>query len=72
MNTNKQNAMTTTPAPRMRAAQAARPLLALVMVSTLAGCEAIGTIFEAGVWVGVVIVIGIVALVAVIAGIMRR
>ena len=38
-------------------------LLALVSVFTLTGCEVIGDIFEAGVWVGVIVVVGIIALV---------
>lgn len=49
-----------------------RSLLAAVAVLTLAGCEAIGTIFEAGVWVGVIVVIGIVAIIAVVLSIFRR
>ena len=38
---------------------------ALVLFSTLtlAGCEIIGDIFKAGVWVGVLLVIGVIALV---------
>lgn len=46
--------------------------LPAVAVLTLAGCEAIGTIFEAGVWVGVIVVIGIVAIIAVVLSIFRR
>ena len=38
------------------------PLLVFAMVS-LTGCELIGDIFKAGVWVGVLIVVGIIALV---------
>jgi hypothetical protein len=72
METNSTTALTTTPADRARPAPVTRMLFALAMISTLAGCEAIGTIFEAGVWVGVIIVIGIVAVVALIAGILRR
>jgi hypothetical protein len=47
-------------------------MFALATLVALAGCEAIGTIFEAGVWVGVIVVIGIVAIIAVIASIFRR
>ena len=41
-------------------------LYALVLFSTLllTGCEVIGDIFEAGVWVGVILVIGIIGLIA--------
>lgn len=43
-------------------------LALLVMASvTLAGCEAIGDIFKAGVWVGVLFVVIIVALVGFVA-----
>lgn len=38
------------------------PLLVFAMFS-LTGCELIGDIFKAGVWVGVLIVVGIIALV---------
>jgi hypothetical protein len=44
-------------------------LLALFLIAiSSAGCEAIATIFEAGVWVGVIIVV---ILIAVIFGIVR-
>ena len=36
-------------------------LLCLFMLTTLAGCEIVGGIFEAGVWFGVVIVVLIIA-----------
>jgi hypothetical protein len=53
-----------------------RPLTRLLLASAalllLGGCEAIGTIFEAGVWVGIIVVLGIVAIVAVIASLFRR
>jgi hypothetical protein len=38
-------------------------LLALVSAFALTGCEVIGDIFEAGVWVGIIVVVGIIALV---------
>ncbi len=38
------------------------PVLFLAMAS-LSGCELIGDIFKAGVWVGVLIVVGIIALI---------
>ncbi|MFU8814425.1 MAG: hypothetical protein ACNA7W_03705 [Pseudomonadales bacterium] len=44
----------------------------MAAVFTLAGCEAIGTVFEAGVWVGVLVVIAIVAIVAVVVSLFRR
>ena len=39
--------------------------LALLVISTmtLAGCEVIGDIFEAGVWVGVILVVLVIGLV---------
>jgi hypothetical protein len=72
MKTNNFIPIAASSAKRPRPLPATRALLALAVLSTLAGCEAIGTIFEAGVWVGVVIVIVIVAVVALIAGILRR
>jgi len=44
-------------------------MLALLVIAsmTLAGCEAIGAIFKAGVWVGVLFVVVIVAIVGFIA-----
>ena len=38
-------------------------LLALVSAFALTGCEVIGDIFQAGVWVGIIVVVGIIALV---------
>jgi hypothetical protein len=35
----------------------------LVMISILTGCQAIGDIFKAGVWVGVLIVAGVIGLI---------
>ena len=43
-------------------------LLALLM----SGCEAVGTIFQAGVWVGVILVVMILAAVAFVAAKVRR
>ena len=40
----------------------AYPLLLFAMIS-LTGCELVGDIFKAGVWVGVLIVVGIIALI---------
>ena len=37
--------------------------LLVVSIVTLAGCELVGDIFEAGVWVGVILVILVVGLV---------
>jgi hypothetical protein len=43
-------------------------IIAIVVIGAMAsGCEAIGTIFKAGVWVGAVAVIAAIALVAFIA-----
>ncbi len=41
------------------------PILPIVLVSIvgLAGCELVGDIFKAGVWVGVILVIGIIGLI---------
>lgn len=38
-------------------------LMIAVLTSTLSSCEAIGGIFKAGVWSGVILVVGIIALV---------
>lgn len=38
------------------------PLLLFVMIA-LSGCELVGDIFKAGVWVGVLIVVAIIALI---------
>ena len=43
--------------------RAAPILLLLVLATTLTGCEAIGAIFEAGVWVGIIIVLVVLGLV---------
>lgn len=43
------------------------PLLAFITLST-AGCELIGDIFRAGIWVGVLIVLAIVGLVVFVMG----
>lgn len=37
-------------------------LLALVATLSLAGCEMIGNIFQAGMWVGVILVVAVIAL----------
>jgi hypothetical protein len=41
------------------------PPLSLLMLSalTLAGCQIVGDIFKAGVWVGVIAVVGVIALI---------
>ena len=38
-------------------------LLALAATLTLSGCELIGNIFQAGMWVGIILVVGVIALV---------
>lgn len=38
-------------------------LLLMLMTTTLTGCELIGDIFRAGVWVGVIAVLAILALI---------
>lgn len=49
-------------------------LLAALLFSTFNfyGCEVIGDIFKAGVWVGVIIIIIIIALIAFIARLFRK
>ena len=43
-------------------------ILAIVVIGAMtSGCEAIGTIFKAGVWVGAIAVIAVIALVAFVA-----
>ena len=43
-------------------------VLAIVVIGAMtSGCEAIGTIFKAGVWVGAIAVIAVIALVAFVA-----
>jgi hypothetical protein len=49
------------------AARPAKLILLLLLTSFVSACEAIGTIFEAGVWVGVIMVVAVIALVAFIA-----
>ena len=39
-------------------------VLAVVALAGLAGCEVVGTIFEAGMWFGIVIVLAILGFVA--------
>lgn len=46
--------------------------LFLVIVTTLSSCEAIGDIFKAGMWVGIIIVIIIVGLVLWLIGKVRK
>lgn len=50
--------------------------LALVLLaglsSLLTGCEAIGRIFEAGVWVGVIGIIVVIAVVGLLISVLRR
>jgi hypothetical protein len=38
-------------------------ILGVVSSFSFAGCEAIGDIFKAGIWVGVIVVVGIVAVI---------
>jgi hypothetical protein len=49
------------------AARPAKLILLLLLTPFVSACEAIGTIFEAGVWVGVIMVVAVIALVAFIA-----
>jgi hypothetical protein len=38
-------------------------VLSMIASFSFAGCEAIGDIFKAGIWVGVIVVVGIVAVI---------
>lgn len=38
-------------------------LFATLSVMLLSGCEAIGTIFKAGMWWGIILVVGVIALI---------
>lgn len=42
------------------------------ITSTFTGCEAIGDIFKAGIWVGIIVIIAIVAVIAFIAKMFRK
>jgi hypothetical protein len=52
--------------------RALQVLLLVLLSVTVAGCEAIYTIFEVGVWAGVILVVVVVLLVAFIASFFRR
>lgn len=47
-------------------------VLLLLSTMTLAGCEVIGNIFQAGMWVGMILVVLILAGIAFIAAKLRR
>ena len=49
-----------------------RLLAVLVPALSVSACEAIGTIFEAGIWVGVIMVVVVLAIVGFIASKLRR
>ncbi len=49
-----------------------RLLAVLVLALSVSACEAIGTIFEAGIWVGVIMVVVVLAIVGFIASKLRR
>jgi len=38
-------------------------IIAVVPLLGLSGCEIVGDIFQAGVWVGVILVVGVIALI---------
>ena len=46
--------------------------LLMLICSTLSSCEAIGSIFKAGMWVGVLAVVGIIALILYFVGRSRK
>ncbi|MEJ7828666.1 MAG: hypothetical protein WKF91_10730 [Segetibacter sp.] len=47
-------------------------LLLLSVTTTLAGCEMFGEVFKAGMWIGVIVVVAVVALVLWLLRKMRR
>ncbi len=47
-------------------------LLLLSVTTTLAGCEMVGEVFKAGMWIGVIVVVAVVALVLWLLRKMRR
>ena len=47
-------------------------LLALVAAAALGGCDVVGTVFEVGMWVGIIIVVAIIALVGFIVSKFKR
>ncbi|HET9704348.1 MAG TPA: hypothetical protein VFP85_09960 [Vicinamibacterales bacterium] len=49
-----------------------RILLIVLLVVSTAGCELIGNIFQAGVWVGVILVVLVLALIGFAVSKMRR
>ena len=51
---------------------ALRTLLLLVLAVTATGCEAIGTIFEAGLWVGAIVVLLILGVIGLVVSKLRR
>jgi hypothetical protein len=53
------------------AARPAQLILLLLLTLFVSACEAIGTIFEAGVWVGVIMVVAVIALIGFVAAKMR-
>jgi hypothetical protein len=48
------------------------PLVVFFSTVTLAGCELIGDIFKAGVWVGVLLVLGVIGIVTWLVSRMNR
>lgn len=47
-------------------------LMVIVATLTLTGCEVIGAIFEAGVWVGIIAVVLVLAIIGYVASRFRR
>lgn len=48
------------------------PIFFILLVTTLSGCEIIGDIFEAGVWVGVLVVVAIIGVIIWLIGRARK
>ena len=51
----------------MRRGRGVEAALAFLLLAFLPGCETIGTIFEAGIWFGIVLVIAVIAAIIFIA-----
>jgi uncharacterized membrane protein YkvI len=47
-------------------------VLLMMLATTFAGCEAIGDVFKAGMWIGVIVVVAVIALVLWLLKKMRR
>ncbi|GAO43141.1 phosphatidate cytidylyltransferase [Flavihumibacter petaseus] len=48
------------------------PVSLLAMAAVFSGCEAIGTIFKGGMWFGIILVVGLIALIMIVIGRSRK